>query len=336
MNRITNFHLGKSWTTAEESYLMANHKTMNTAAMASALGRTKPSVKNRLQHLGIRMSAARLWTPKEVDRLRLLFGTRPNKELACLLGRSESAMVKKVMDIGVRLDALTQGMETVRAAGIRHNMEHATIYHVIRWANLHATRIGFHPAMSGSRRSLYYDQTDVDEAVNNWTRYDTVASAARRTGWSTTAIGKWLKKEGVKFIRINNARGTHGKVPKEVVDRVVAKYSSSETAKEAAARYGVAARTMRKWLLAAGLIVVGGTHGGARLQVSDVDRAASDRARKETISDAARRHNMSRSVLRNWMIDAGVHRPAKTSECCLFEHDVADRVVSNRALRKAA
>lgn len=336
MDRTANFTSGRPWTSEDEAFLRENINKMRIADMATALGRTRPSVKNRLQYLGIRAFTARLWTTEETDRLRLMFGTRTNAELSRMFERTETAIVHKAVSLGIRIGALTQGMETIRAAAARHNMDHATMAHVIRWANLHATRVGFHPARKSSRRSLYYDQADVDEAVDNWTRYDTVASAARRTGWSTAAISKWLKKEGVKPIRLNNAKGKHGKIPREVVDRVVAKYEASETVEEAAKRHGVHFRTMRKWLVAAGLMVVGGIHGGARLNVADVDKAAADRARKETISDAARRYSMSRSVLRNWLIADGEHCPARTNECCLFEREVADRVVARRANKKAA
>lgn len=125
-------------------------------------------------------------------------------------------------------------------------------------------------------------------------RYPSEAAAARAHGIDVKTLQRWLKMDGVSLGAYR--RGRRKPLAIAIVDRVVTTHKTTETAKDAAERVGVAPETMRRWLREAG---VPGTTGVYWLVAkADVDRVAAERrARAEESRRLARRQRRTGTIV---------------------------------------
>lgn len=120
--------------------------------------------------------------------------------------------------------------------------------------------------------------------------YESIAEAARRTGFSFEAMRKLLEDRGVRIEIISStgarAGGRDSKYNRYAVfsvdvDEAVKAWCSSITAEEAAPKYGIAAYTLRRWLREAGYKPTK-PKAKMRYQPEEIDAVvAARRARKE-------------------------------------------------------
>ena len=125
-------------------------------------------------------------------------------------------------------------------------------------------------------------------------RYPSEAAAARAHGVDVKTLRRWLKRDG--FSSRPHRPGRRKPLAIALVERVVATHKTTESAKEAAERVGVACETMRRWLREAG---VPGTTGVYWLVAkADVDRVTAERrARAEESRRLARRQRRTGTIV---------------------------------------
>lgn len=81
------------WTTVEERLLRELSRTCTVVELCDKLGRTKASVTNRLDKLGISaVVVSKLWTVKEVALLRSMIQDFTYADIAKELGRTEPSV----------------------------------------------------------------------------------------------------------------------------------------------------------------------------------------------------------------------------------------------------
>lgn len=91
------------WTESENEYLKKNLRTKTTEQMAKKLGRSIPSIRGQLTHLGFHTPRKDLWTCEEEQILKENWDTKTNHEIVELLNgkRSLSSVGGKLLSMGL-------------------------------------------------------------------------------------------------------------------------------------------------------------------------------------------------------------------------------------------
>lgn len=167
--------------------------------------------------------------------------------------------------------------------------------------------------------------------------------AAQRCGYALGTfwrVLRWARSRGVEAPTLRtlsrpdpgSRRNYHWIDPTDA-DDAVALWVRSETPTEAARRHETDPCAVRRWLVAAGHTPPRWKREW-RLLPEEVDAAAEAWRASESLRAAERRVHVSRDRLREWLRAAGVE--PRHPKCWRVERAVVDRVVSERAGRRAA
>lgn len=189
-----------------------------------------------------------VWTAKDLNTLRMMWGHHDQNEIAALLGRSPRAVFMRARAMGIG-GGYPQGFESLQACADRCGFELVTMRRIL---NAHRVPIHRAPSLRGSTLHAMVEPYRADEAVAAWFTHETLQQAGRRYG-----MDGWLL---LRHLRAAEARGEislpdhtknrHWRIPRATVDKVMLTW---EDGKEAATRIGVSWRTLRMWLVEAGI-----------------------------------------------------------------------------------
>lgn len=90
------------WSTSETEYLLAHHSSITIKEIAAALGRTRASVRCRMQRLRIKAKKRFTWNDERVQLMVSIHQSRSNAEMAKILGCSKCCIKKKRKELGLR------------------------------------------------------------------------------------------------------------------------------------------------------------------------------------------------------------------------------------------
>lgn len=93
----------RPWTEEEDAFIREHYASMTAREIAESLGRTVPSVEDRLNKAGLRKIAP--WTEEERAFVTSRYASTPNKELARAVGRTVPAVSTFARALGLRKSA---------------------------------------------------------------------------------------------------------------------------------------------------------------------------------------------------------------------------------------
>jgi hypothetical protein len=227
------------------------------------------------------------WTARELELLRFMWGEKSLAWVAGRLGRSQFGAYEKAKQLG--LPAIPQGYETFTEACRRTGYEGAQLRQILAWSRTALTPAFAIPKGPRKYRHHMIEISDVDAAVAEWLKTETVQSAGKRHAVCGATIIKRLKEAGILPVKSpatraprgtgKRAQATHWRVESSVVDGVMARHweasRATETLRAAARRHGVRPTTLGGWLRAAGV-----EHSGYHWRSLDpavVDRVVADK-----------------------------------------------------------
>lgn len=191
------------------------------------------------------------WTSVEDHRLRMLWGELTVREVAAKLQRTQVAVYARAGELGLAR-GIQPGTECLKTAATRTGYSCWGLRTILAWAKINVEEpASLHRRPKASRRwqQAQLQVHEVDSAIEAWLKLEIVGQAAARRGIEAHVLRAWLKDAGHTP---PPARCTWRLSP-EVIDRVVSDRRARETLKDAGARVGLSAETLRKHLRAAGV-----------------------------------------------------------------------------------
>lgn len=209
----------RPWTAAELSALRARYLTDSGAVLAREFGRTRDALWKKAEVLGLKKLGR--WSSTDDRRLWSLWGETPLEIIASLMGRTAIVVYEHARKIGLRCGA-PQGFEYLSAAARRVGFTREQLRPILQWAGVRLRRTMSKP---GSRlRSSMVMPCEVDAAVAEWHRTETIESARRRLGIAHPTLRRWLieaKANGDQSVPERpGVRRAHWHVPSTVIDKV--------------------------------------------------------------------------------------------------------------------
>lgn len=305
-----------AWTKSEDAILRAHYRSEPIEAWIDRLpGRTAFMVKNRAHRIGV----CRPWKYSEEDiaTIRLAWGSVPISLIAKKVNRRPATVYwYAIQKLGLRA-GIPQGYESIQQAAERTGYSPSAMRNMLR-ADGHQIikrpTSGVKPPAHGKRcaHSMMMAETyDVDSAVEWFTSSETLEEASRRTGYSRTAVRRYLAIAGVEVVpRV--AKRLYHRFLRADVDRAVKLVMSRETITDASSRTGVSQQTLAKWLREEGLIGKAHACHAFRLDPAVVDDVVARRdwahAPGEGLYACAERHGVHPQTLLRWLEADGIAR----------------------------
>lgn len=272
MTRAHQFEIGYAeFVDAKEPCDVLTEKHVNAQPRPAYLRAVDPHPAERSKDL----LPGRKWTEHEQDRLRMLWGVHSVAHVARELRRSEGAVYLRAQRLGLGVGC-PQGWEYVAGAAERAGFTHPTMWRILRWANVHVRRAMAHPTAPNHRHIV--EPADVDDAVADWCKRETIAEAARRVGYNTDTLRIALNHAAERgdIDMGPHRRRQEWRLLPETVDAVVAKRALRETWATASRRTGHSINTLRSWMWRAGFRCQPKSRRW-NLKPTDIDRVVAER-----------------------------------------------------------
>jgi phage antirepressor YoqD-like protein len=243
----------------------------------------------------------RPWTPSEKRMLRRVYPTGVAAAVKALPGRSLVAVQCMAKKLGVHARIRTTWTDE-ESETLRRMWGWEPIYTISR-------------ALNKTPKAIFYRSVILGLRLVVPEGYDFVTNAAERAGFSVKAFQRIMRIYRVP-VRAHYGRTRergkrcyhHHIVDLERADEAVAKFMKTENLRQAAKARGLDTRRLVCWLTDAGVRIIRTGNGPKpfmRASTEDIDRVVADRRGYEWITEGARRHGISQSTLRNWLLKHG-------------------------------
>ena len=224
-------------------------------------GRARPEVS---QHY-------RRWTPKEDERLVMLWGTATLRKLSAEFGRTQLTVYWRAR--GLKLTCgVPRGFEYISVAATRTGFDTGQLRRILRAAGVKVRLAMARPKPGRTHHFHFVDPIDVDDAVAAWAGEETPHVAAIRTGTSDSIVRAALVAAGHEPPTL---AGAHWRLPSATIDAALTAYRPGPSVSQHAIRVGLSRNTLAKRLRLAGVLGAkcGGAGGEVRLANDVVDAA---------------------------------------------------------------
>lgn len=226
----------------------------------------------------VRTRSRQHWSEHEQNCLHVFWAVKTIAQIADDLNRSPAAIYRQAAKVGLRARA-PQGWETITRAAHRAGLSIPALRVALR--NAHVNVRDAVTFEGTKRRTHIVESHDVDLAVAQWCRGETIAHAARRLGFSTQAVrARVLAAIARGELPSRGRRRSMWRLDPSVYERLLAPLMTRESAMAAARRHGISADTMKKWMRAAGCAPA--THRSWLLDPDAVDAVIAEKRTAST------------------------------------------------------
>ena len=239
------------WSPGEDEILRANYRTLGAAGTAEILGRDFGSVCKRADRLNL--SYRRRWTRQQDAQLRGLWGDTPIAKISAATGRSVSACATRASDLGLGRGP-RDGVELVTTAVRRVGYNRQTLLKILKWHGTKPSTITSlrDPRTKAKRSRKAFDSDDIDDAVTEYLKTETLEEAARSRGLDREKLIRILEASGAD-VSERPGRYCQWRVSTKDIDRALAVFESRETLGRAAKRHHISRYALQRLLIGAGV-----------------------------------------------------------------------------------
>lgn len=214
----------------------------------------------------------RRWTPREDERLVMLWGTTTLATIARGLGRTQITVYDRARKLKLTC-GVPRGMECLSAAAERCGFTTWQIRRVLKSAKVKLHLAMARPRKRKTRKRFHFvDPIDVDAAVATWIGQETLHAAARRLGSTDEIVRRAVLAAGHKPPK---SPKLHWRLPSAAIEAALAAWRPGLSVSGHAARVNLSRNTLAKRLRIAGIL--GEKHPGqggeVRLSNEQVDEA---------------------------------------------------------------
>lgn len=262
---------GRAWTSAEDDAMRALYRgrPIPDALRAALPGRTSAAIVLRAGALGLARRRQPDWTAEES---RLVAEMYPDRKRHAAL---RAALPRRTWS------AITVHADRIKARCMPPRWS-ATEDRILRegWEEL-SMRTLMAKLRGRSRLAIYQRVTALGLRHGIPQGYESFAAACRRTGYSREALEKILERGGVRRHRLNAQRDAgldyQTFVEPDEVDAAIAAFMQTETVHAAAVARGLCDKTLRDWLVRAGVIGARVPRAAVRLPTEAIDRVIEEK-----------------------------------------------------------
>lgn len=213
----------------------------------------------------------RRWTPKEDERLVMLWGTCTLQKLAAEFGRTQLTVYWRARGLTLTC-GVPRGFEYISVAATRTGFDTGQLRRILQDAGVKIRLAMARPKPGLTRHFHFVDPIDVDDAVAAWTQQETPEEAARRTGLLGGVVRAALLAAGLDPPTRAKFRW---RLLSATIDAALAAYRLGPSVSQHAIRVGISRNTLAKRLRLAGVLGEkrAGRDGEVRLANKVVDEA---------------------------------------------------------------
>lgn len=203
------------WTDAEGAVLAEAYARGGIAEARRALpSRSSSAIYHMAKRLGVKRRVR--WTPKDQAKLRTLWGSVPIDDICKELGRTRCAVCWYAHNVLGLKTGNPPPWEYLSHAARRTGYQTSQLRRILRWAHVEIRAAYVYRASSWQRHIV--DPVEVDDAIADWHKTETLENAARRTGMCSETLRRRLVARGVVLIKATRKKKSHFRVPSAEVD----------------------------------------------------------------------------------------------------------------------
>lgn len=262
--------LGRPWTADEEALVRAEYRTLGARSLAAKLGRSFSAVCHRAARLGLQWHTR--WTGADDQHLRSEWGEKSVTAIARSMGRTTLAIYERAKILGLT-GSLPEGYESLTDARERTGFGSSQIRRICEAHGVAIRPVPSRPRGRRAYRFLMVDAFELDEAIAEWMKRESLNAAARRHGVKAKMLRTALLAVGVQ-VPERRSKTEHWRLTEDEVARAVEWIRGTEHVTDAARRLGIYIQTLSVWLEVAGLRQRG---AHTRLRKADIDRVVRER-----------------------------------------------------------
>jgi hypothetical protein len=190
-----NLTWGRLWTQEEDDIVRRDYVRLGSKVLAKTLDRTFAAVQRRAENLGV--NARPRWSDEDDRTLRLLWGEKTTRGIAAMLKRSQDAVYERARILGLVREQRI-GKERLSDAERRTGFSRRQLRRILREAGVLTPLVNRSEGGNNPAPAYNIDTFDVDEAIAEVTKKESVNAAARRRGITAASLTRALKKIGVE------------------------------------------------------------------------------------------------------------------------------------------
>ncbi len=262
------------------------------------------------------------WTVAEDAVLRADYLKRGAQAIATELGRSFSAVAHRANRLGL---ASHRRWTPVDDQTIRDLWGHSSLARLSQ-------------ELKRTKLTIYYRARMLDLECGAPEGFEYLSDAAKRCGYSVATLRRILSAHGVTLkitiSRPGKSKRHYHMVDVVDVDEAVEAWLASEDIEPAAEARSISGECLKRWLIDARSVgfdvpsVPKAAKARWRVPSKTIDAVVAWRGKHESVSEAARRHGMSRYAMNALLVRSGVAR--FTVKPWLVERSVVDELVAQR------